>query len=71
MIAMSQLDTIDGEFLRKRTVLKWGRSEKDFISLSRAGIDIPPAHEINNAVKKALEEDQTPLTALKGALADR
>jgi bifunctional pyridoxal-dependent enzyme with beta-cystathionase and maltose regulon repressor activities len=71
VIAMSQLDMIDGEFLRKRTVLKWGRSEKDAISLSVADIDFPAAREINNAVKKALEEDQTPLTALKGALADR
>jgi aspartate/methionine/tyrosine aminotransferase len=63
---MSEFDTIDREFLRKRAALKWGCWEKDVISLSVADIDFPAAREIKNAVIKAVEEDRTPYGAYGG-----
>jgi aspartate aminotransferase len=57
---MSEFETVDKGFLRKRSALKWGRWKEDIISLSVADLDFPPPEEIKDGVMRALNEDRTP-----------
>ena len=57
---MSEFDTVDRGFLRKRAALKWGRWDEEIISLSVADMDFPPPEEIKDGVIRALNEDRTP-----------
>ncbi len=60
MKAMTDFETVDQEFLRKRAALKWGRWEEDVISLSVADIDFRAPDEIKEAIIRAVHEDRTP-----------
>jgi len=57
---MSDFDSVDLEFLRKRAALKWGRWQDDVISLSVADLDFKAPQEIKEAVIRAAQEDRTP-----------
>ncbi len=57
---MSDFDSVDLKFLRKRSALKWGRWKDDVISLSVADLDFKAPEEIKEAVIRAATEDRTP-----------
>ncbi|MCU0597029.1 MAG: aminotransferase class I/II-fold pyridoxal phosphate-dependent enzyme [Desulfobacterota bacterium] len=57
---MSDFDSVDLEYLRKRAALKWGRWQDDVISLSVADLDFKAPEEIKEAVIRAAREDRTP-----------
>lgn len=63
---MPDFNTIDRDFLQARAALKWGRWDRDVISLSVADIDFPAPPEIKEAVIKAVREDRTPYSAYGG-----
>lgn len=52
--------SVDQNFLRERSALKWGRWDKDVISLSVADIDFPPPRGIKEAIIESINEDRTP-----------
>ncbi len=60
MKMMTDFETIDAEFLRKRAALKWGPWGKDVISLSVADIDFRVPEEIKEGIIRAVHEDRTP-----------
>ncbi len=57
---MSDFDSVDLSYLRKRAALKWGRWQDDVISLSVADLDFKAPEEIKEAVIRAAQEDRTP-----------
>jgi aspartate aminotransferase len=63
---MSDFDSVDLEFLRKRAALKWGRWKDDVISLSVADLDFKAPGEIKEAIIKAVHEDRTPYGSYGG-----
>jgi aspartate/methionine/tyrosine aminotransferase len=63
---MSNFDSVDLEFLRKRSALKWGRWKDDVISLSVADLDFRAPDEIKEAVIRAAKEDRTPYGSYGG-----
>ena len=63
---MSDFDSVDLEFLRKRSALKWGRWKDDVISLSVADLDFKAPDEIKEAVIRAAREDRTPYGSYGG-----
>ena len=63
---MGKFDTVDYEFLRKRSVQKWGKWDEDTISLSVADIDFRAPDFIRQGVIQALEEDRTPYGPMSG-----
>ena len=63
---MSDFDSVDLEFLRKRAALKWGRWQEDVISLSVADLDFKAPEEIKEAVVRAAREDRTPYGSYGG-----
>jgi len=63
---MSDFDSVDLEFLRKRAALKWGRWQGDVISLSVADLDFKAPEEIKEAVIRAAREDRTPYGSYGG-----
>jgi aspartate/methionine/tyrosine aminotransferase len=63
---MTNFDSVDLEFLRKRAALKWGRWREDVISLSVADLDFKAPDEIKEAVVRAAREDRTPYGAYGG-----
>jgi aspartate aminotransferase len=63
---MSDFQTVDLEFLRKRAALKWGLWQEDIISLSVADLDFKAPAEIKEAVIQAVKEDRTPYGAYGG-----
>lgn len=65
---MSQFDKTDMEYLFLRANQKWGRWDRDVISLSVADIDYPPPREIRETVAQWLPEDRTPYGHPQGEL---
>jgi len=63
---MGKFDAIDREFLFKRAKQKWGRWDRDTISLSVADIDFPAAEEIKEGIRRCLDEERTPYGERKG-----
>jgi len=63
---MTDFDSVDLEFLRKRAALKWGRWQEDVISLSVADLDFKAPAEITEAVIRAAREDRTPYGSYEG-----
>jgi aspartate/methionine/tyrosine aminotransferase len=63
---MTNFNTINEEFLRKRAALKWGPWGRDTISLSVADIDFPAPDVIKEAVIRAVKEDRTPYSDFGG-----
>jgi aspartate/methionine/tyrosine aminotransferase len=63
---MTNFDSVDLEFLRKRAALKWGRWQGDVISLSVADLDFRAPEEIKEAVLRAVTEDRTPYGSYGG-----
>jgi aspartate/methionine/tyrosine aminotransferase len=63
---MSNFDSVDLDFLRKRAALKWGRWREDVISLSVADLDFKAPDEIKEAVIRAAREDRTPYSSYGG-----
>jgi aspartate aminotransferase len=63
---MSDFESVDRDFLRKRAALKWGRWQDDVISLSVADLDFKAPEEIKEAVIRAASEDRTPYGAYGG-----
>jgi aspartate aminotransferase len=63
---MTDFDSVDLEFLRKRAALKWGRWQDDVISLSVADLDFKAPAEITEAVIRAAREDRTPYGSYGG-----
>jgi len=63
---MMRFDVVDENFLRKRSALKWGRWDRDTISLSVADIDFPAPDFIREAVVRAAGEDRTPYSQFGG-----
>jgi aspartate/methionine/tyrosine aminotransferase len=74
---MMDFHKTDREYLFLRAPQKWGRWDRDVISLSVADIDYPPPGEIQDAVVRWLREDRTPYAhhqgeiELRQALADK
>lgn len=63
---MYNFQEVNLELLRKMATQKWGQAQDDIISLSNADIDFPPAVEIKEGIKKALEEGRTFYGELQG-----
>ncbi len=63
---MGHFDGIDREFLFQRAKQKWGRWDRDTISLSVADIDFPAAEEIKEGIRRCLDEERTPYGEAKG-----
>jgi aspartate/methionine/tyrosine aminotransferase len=63
---MAKFDAIDKEFLFQRSTQKWGRWDRDTISLSVADIDFPVAEEIKDGIRRCLDEERTPYGDAKG-----
>jgi len=63
---MTDFDSVDLDYLRKRAALKWGRWQKDVISLSVADLDFKAPPEIRDAVIRAAKEDRTPYGSYEG-----
>ncbi|MGE5838486.1 MAG: pyridoxal phosphate-dependent aminotransferase, partial [Deltaproteobacteria bacterium] len=63
---MSNFDSVDLSFLRKRAALKWGRWQDGVISLSVADLDFKAPEEIKEAVIRAAREDRTPYGSYGG-----
>jgi len=63
---MSEFESVDLDFLRKRAALKWGRWQEDVISLSVADLDFKAPDEIKEAVIRAAREDRTPYGSYGG-----
>ena len=63
---MTEFDSVDLEFLRKRAALKWGRWQEEVISLSVADLDFKAPEEIKEAVIRAAMEDRTPYGSYGG-----
>ncbi|MBW2149713.1 MAG: pyridoxal phosphate-dependent aminotransferase [Deltaproteobacteria bacterium] len=57
---MGQFDTVDKEFLFRRAAIKWGKWDRDVLSLSVADMDFPAPLEIKQAIIRCVEEDRTP-----------
>ncbi len=57
---MGRFDAVDKDFLFRRAALKWGKWDRDVLSLSVADIDYPVAREIKQAVIRCVKEDRTP-----------
>jgi aspartate aminotransferase len=63
---MSDFESVDLGFLRKRAALKWTRWQDDVISLSVADLDFKAPEEIKEAVIRAAREDRTPYGSYGG-----
>jgi len=61
-------DRIDRDYLFLRAQQKWGRWDRDVISLSVADIDYPPPKEIQETVAQWLREERTPYSHYQGDL---
>lgn len=57
---MTNFETIDKTFLRKRAAQKWGPWGEGVISLSVADIDFQAPPEIKEGIIRAVREDRTP-----------
>jgi aspartate/methionine/tyrosine aminotransferase len=63
---MANFDRIDRDFLFTRATQKWGRWERDVISLSVADIDYPPPPEVRDSIEQWLQQERTPYSQYQG-----
>jgi aspartate/methionine/tyrosine aminotransferase len=74
---MGRFDKTDPDYLFLRAYQKWGKWDRDVISLSVADIDYPPPREVQAAVEQWLHEERAPYghhqgePELRQALADK